>query len=389
MKKHPDICSYIKEHPEDRPAVIAKATGYSESHIRKLRGELGLPSFKKEAPLVNVPVSEQVTFELKEKKLKQDKTVTEKKNRELASRLEKLERELGVAQTIKEVTVTKIPKGKVRASHATAVVLASDWHIEETVDPHTVSGLNEFNLEIAQSRSEEFFRSVVALITAKQKAIKVDTLVLALLGDFITNNIHDELMEGNSLLPADALLFVQNLLASGIQHILDNTNVDIILPCHTGNHGRMTQHQRIATEKGNSIEVLMYHMLADKFRTNKRVEFRIAEGYFSYVQIADFTIRMHHGHHLRYQGGVGGLYIPVNKAIAQWNKGRAVDLDCFGHFHQLKWSGNKGFVCNGSLIGYGPYAMSIKADFEKPQQAFFLVNHERSEVTDVSPVWVD
>jgi hypothetical protein len=31
----------------------------------------------------------------------------------------------------------------------------------------------------------------------------------------------------------------------------------------------------------------------------------------------------------------------------------------------------------------------IKAGFEKPRQAFFLVNHSRKEVTDLCPVWLD
>jgi hypothetical protein len=68
------------------------------------------------------------------------------------------------------------------------------------------------------------------------------------------------------------------------------------------------------------------------------------------LQIYDVTVRFHHGHSIRYAGGVGGIYIPTNKAIAQWNKGRHADLDVFGHFHQLRDGGN--FICNGSLIGY-------------------------------------
>ena len=71
-------------------------------------------------------------------------------------------------------------------------------------------------------------------------------------------------------------------------------------------------------------------------------------------------------------GGVGGIYIPTNKAIGQWNKGRNVDLDVFGHFHQARDGGN--FICNGSIIGYNAFAVSIKADFEAPRQQLFLID---------------
>ena len=40
---------------------------------------------------------------------------------------------------------------------------------------------------------------------------------------------------------------------------------------------------------------------------------------------------------------------------------------------------------NGSLIGYNAYAMSIKADYEKPSQTFFLI-HPRYGKTIVAPI---
>jgi hypothetical protein len=95
----------------------------------------------------------------------------------------------------------------------------------------------------------------------------------------------------------------------------------------------------------------------------------------SYLQVYDTTIRFQHGHAIKYGGGVGGIYIPVNKAIAQWNKARHADLDVFGHFHQQRDGGN--FVVNGSLIGYNAFAMSIKADYEQPKQALFLMDKKR------------
>ena len=86
---------------------------------------------------------------------------------------------------------------------------------------------------------------------------------------------------------------------------------------------------------------------------------------------------------MRYGGGVGGLTIPVNKAIAQWDKLHQVDLDVFGHFHQFMDGGK--FISNGSLIGYNAYAMSIKAGFEPPKQAMFLIDKKRFK-TFVAPI---
>jgi hypothetical protein len=165
------------------------------------------------------------------------------------------------------------------------------------------------------------------------------------------------------------------MIASGIQFILDNSTYSLVIPCHSGNHARTTAKTRFAAENGHSLEYLMYCHLAAYFRHEPRVTFIIPEGYHSYVRVYDQVIRFHHGHALRYAGGVGGIYIPVNKAIAQWQKAIPATLDVFGHFHQLRDGGN--FLCNGSLIGYNAFALSIKADYEPPKQLLFMIDSKR------------
>ena len=70
-------------------------------------------------------------------------------------------------------------------------MVASDWHIEERVAPNTVSGLNTFDLAIGKKRATAFFQRGLRLIKLLQQDVKIDTIVLALLGDFITNDIYD------------------------------------------------------------------------------------------------------------------------------------------------------------------------------------------------------
>jgi len=143
-------------------------------------------------------------------------------------------------------------------------------------------------------------------------------------------------------------------------------------------HSRITPKVRHSTEAGNSLEWYMYNNLALLFKNEPRVKFLISRGYHNYLDVYDWTIRFHHGHAVRYGGGVGGIYIPVNKAIAQWDKAKKADLTVMAHFHQLKDGGN--FICNGSLIGYNAYALSIKADYEDPKQAFFIIHSKKGRL---------
>lgn len=273
-------------------------------------------------------------------------------------------------------------------SQATAVMLASDWHAEETVTPDTVNGLNEYNLKIFRKRAENFFDNGLRLVSIFQKDIQIKQIVLALLGDLITGYIHEELVEGNSLSPTQALLLVQETLIDGIKYLLEQSECSITIVCKFGNHGRTTQKSRIATAYKNSYEWLMYHMLAKLFNGEKRITWVIENNYYTELQIFNYLVRFHHGDWTRYLGGVGGLSIPLNKAIAKWNQNRVASLDVLGHYHSLMLdTGTQNFVVNGSLIGYSPYSIFIKAPFERPLQGLFLIDEKRGK-TLTAPILV-
>jgi len=320
--------------------------------------------------------AEAVGADLQQQRQKRDDTTLRKRYDEALRTIERLELAAAAHKALGEmpVTVTIQPAKKSSTSEATCVWVASDWHIEERVGPE-VGDLNRYDLTIAEARASQFFRSGLRLTNILAQDVKIETVLLSLLGDFITNDIHDELVEMNALTPIEALAKVQGWLAAGIEFVLRESPYRLVIPCHSGNHARTTKTTRFGTEHGHSLEHLMYLHLAAHFRHEPRVTFLIPEGMHSYVTVYDQVIRFQHGHAIKYGGGVGGIYIPVHKAVANWDRAKRADLNVFGHFHQLVDGGN--FVCNGSLIGYNSFALSIKAPFQKPRQALFLLDKKR------------
>ncbi len=266
-------------------------------------------------------------------------------------------------------------------SEGTPIIVASDWHAEETVTSAQVSGLNEFNLEIAERRITRFWQASLKLVQKHlNPGIHIREVVIALLGDFITGQIHGaENAEANSMLPIDAIIWVQNRIIAGIDFWLNHSSYNLIIPCKVGNHARTTFKPRFGSEQGHSLETLMYVHLAGYYRNEPRIKFVIENGYHTYLEVYDTTVRFHHGHALKYGGGIGGLFIPAYKAVGAWSKARWADLDIFGHFHQTKDGGS--FICNGSLIGYNAYALSIKADYETPKQTLLLLDKTRGRTS--------
>lgn len=279
-----------------------------------------------------------------------------------------------IGQSIETYTIA--PKEGDGTSEATPIIVASDWHSEEIVTLAQTNGLNEFHAEIYKDRVEKFFQSSLRLVRLLNQDVKITRVVLALLGDFITNHLHEEAAETNGALPIHAIINVQNDLVSGLEFLLNNSPYEFIIPCKVGNHSRTTKKVRFATENGHSLEHLMYVSMAAYFRNEPRVTFIIEDGYHTYLNVYNQTLRFHHGHAINYQGGIGGIFIPAFKAISQWSKARPATLDLFGHFHQSKDGGN--FVCNGSLIGFNSFALSIKADYEQPRQTLILIDKRRA-----------
>jgi len=365
---------------------IGEMVGLTADSVRKYGRRNGLPPIKVNAQNRELTTEQEIERDVKVGSLDKRLKTTDSKYHVMLKANEELQKQIDAIKVVSDVNSYQIKTKASGTQEATAVAVASDWHWAESVHADNVNGLNEFNTTIAKARAEKFFVNTVKLLGIFQAHSKIKTLVLALLGDFINGELREEAMQNNGELTMDELLEVSEVILSGIQFILANTNVDLVIPCHSGNHARVTKKIHVATEAGNSLEYVMYHMLARNFKSNNRVKFIIPTSYHSFLDIAGFTVRFSHGHAIRYAGGVGGIFIPVKKAIGQWNKARHADIDVFGHFHQVRDGGD--FVCNGSLIGWNEYGNFIKADYEKPKQVFFLVDHDRKEKTVTTPIFL-
>lgn len=392
MDKDKYINEFILKHAfgEEKMSLALMAEAISKKYpittgqVRHRRDRLVL--LEKKVPVVTV--EEEVKADREIRKLKQGSSQSDKKVKYLLEQVEDLEGELEAALEIKHsASGTPISiRAKGSKSESTAIWLASDWHVGEKVTMGQTNGLNEYTPEIAKARAEAYFRNGLKLTNMSGKEVEIKTIVLALLGDFITGHLHLDAVENNYLAPVEETIYAQNLIISGIEYILANSNYEIIAPCHSGNHGRTTKFSHFGSENGHSLEYFMYCSIANYFRNEKRVKIMIPEGAHSYLDVYGYTIRFLHGHDVKFGGGVGGLTIPLNKAIAQWDKARPAYITCLGHFHQRFDGGS--FMANGSLIGYNAFALSIKASAEKAAQQFFLIDSKRGK-TLVAPILLD
>jgi hypothetical protein len=318
-------------------------------------------------------------------RLKSELSALRKKYDAALHRLEAERDAVASLTALADVKSKKISRQRPKAGRpeATAILVLSDWHVEEEVRPETCRNLNAFTLEVADRRIQQLVQRASMLIEHEKHLTGIRRIVVAALGDFITGHIHDDLVEVTQLAPLAATRWAGERLGGVIDAMQEIAPVLVVTAC--GNHGRVGK-PRMATEQEHSFEQHLYLTMAGQEK-RKTVEWQVGEGYLNNINLDGFIVRAHHGHAIRFGGGVGGLTIPANKAIANWNQAQRADLDIFGHWHCFSWLPYR-FVANGCLIGHNAFADRIKAEYQPPSQSLVIIDHEHGRVTKVLPIFL-
>lgn len=250
-----------------------------------------------------------------------------------------------------------------------AVTLFSDAHIEETVNPQSVMGLNEYNIDIAKQRIETYFSNLVHCLNRDE----VSHLIFASLGDTISGYIHEELAQTNALSPLEATYMAQCLIVSGLKFICEKSNVkNIYFIGIIGNHSRVTKKIQHSNGYKMSYEWLMYKNIKKECEAlGLPIVFNLPESEMAVVDTQDGRRFLFiHGFQIKSSGNgtVCGIYPALNRLCMKWDKIFHQDKIYLGHFHSCVSIPNA--MVNGSIIGYNSFALTNGFGYERPAQQY-------------------
>lgn len=295
----------------------------------------------------------------------------------------------GVTENLRETArtpkkVKHAPRENLHKRLATPVLLASDWHVGERVVANRVNQTNAYDYVEAGNRARRLADGLCWLIEHHRTSFEIREAVIWLGGDLITGFLHADQMQSNTLPPSKEVLLVQDLVGEMLDKVLSLPGMErVVIPTSHGNHGRTTHKVQVATGADNSFEWLLYHQLRRTYAKDSRVDFHIADGEFNRLRVHGTNLGFTHGDVTRANGGIGGITVPILRAMTRWQTYGHCDLWNLGHYHQY-WS-TPSLVINGSLIGAAPYGMRV-GGFEEPAQAFYLVDSKRGPCMS-TPVW--
>ena len=314
--------------------------------------------------------------ELIERNRRQDTTATLKSNiQTLTDELVKKNELLKLYQLpLNPITEIKTPKADGK-DYAAVLTLLSDVHVEHKITYEQTNGINKYSPAIAEKRIETYFINLAKRIQKHQKEVQIDELIIGMLGDMLHGFIHEEYMRTNYLTPIEAMLFAVEQFEKGIKYIIKNVKLNrITIVCTIGNHSRTTQKVYTDEEALYSHEWAIYNILAKLF---PQINWMINNSYYSYLKVYDKTIRFSHGHEIKYQGGIGGIYVPLQRNRLRINQIRKAELDCIGHYHTTDFLRNSGVLMNGSVCGADSYSIRKGFEPEPPMQQLLLIDSKR------------
>lgn len=280
------------------------------------------------------------------------------------------------------------PKKRTAKNTATALIMLSDLHLDEVIDPAEVAGMNAYNREIALQRLQRAADGAIRLGTELMAGFQITNAVVIFGGDMVHGNLHDN-AEWNE---TPSVIATVDYWADHLAKFLD-TIASAFGPTHVvsvvGNHGRNTIKPRTRGRVQDSFDHHLTRLVQRHYRDDPRFSWNVPMSADAYVNVYDHRLLVTHGDQARGGSGISGLFTPIALLDSRKRKrdasfGRAYDHLLMGHWHQ--YIRGNGFTVNGSLCGVNAYAYLGNFGYEPPAQAFGIITPEHG-MTIEAPIY--
>lgn len=282
-----------------------------------------------------------------------------------------------------------------RETPGTPTLMLSDWHLGERVSRRETAGVNSFGWQVAQERVTRTIETAISLAKDYQVRPNYAGVVVPILGDILTGEIHEELKDTNDV---DLLPLIPDAVAMIVQALrrLKGAFGQVYAPAVPGNHGRKDKKYRAKGWATANFDWLVYN-LVEMHLNALGVEGVTIDAPIS-AEVG-YTLHGHrffcvHGHDLGVKGGDGiiGSIGPIVRGrlkvgSQQAAMGRDFDTLLMGHWHQDVCV--PGIIVNNSLKGPDEFSMRVlRAKPTPPSQTLFFT-HPHHGITSYWRVFCD
>ena len=302
---------------------------------------------------------------------------------DMGKRVEQLSQALNIVEAAENLILEPpvwLKKPANTKNRGTVVVMLSDTHFDEIVEPSEMDGLNAYNRKIATMRLKLWTQNVIHMTQNYLSGVEYDGMVLMLGGDIFSGDIHEELALTNEDTMLGSLLYWSEQIAAVIE-IFAQEFKKIHVISVPGNHGRTTRKPRMKLRAKTNFDWLLSKIVERHFAKSRNVTFQVPDSADCLINIYGYGHLLTHGDQVKGGGGIGGIWpgvmrLRARKAQRHMAINQPFDTIWMGHWHQ--YISTPSLVVNGSMKGYDEYAAINNFQYEVPVQALAVVTPQHN-----------
>jgi len=270
-----------------------------------------------------------------------------------------------------------IPLPDLKHAESDVILCLSDIHAEEYVDEEEMEGFASYDWETFLARMWMTGIKTVELVNIMRKAGKVSRLMVAMLGDMLTGNIHLELDRTNTFDLPIAVVKAGNIVAQ-LMNLLAAHFDEVDISCVCGNHGREDEKPCYKGKTDRNWDTAVYKIASMLTQSNDKIKWNIPRSPSTMMEAAGSRILIKHGDGIRMQGTTP-FYGLVRDTAQEHSKRRGErDFDNIlqGHLHVFNKVEER--ILAPSMIGTNQFAFNRLHSVPVPQQllVFSTAKHD-------------
>ena len=287
------------------------------------------------------------------------------------------------APTFDAVPVNPPPaKGKSSEPQVMVAVL-TDTHVGEQVFSSQLMSMNSYDYDIFNRRLSGWASQVINLATFRRNVCPINELIVPMLGDMVSGDIHEELSRTNLDNCMMQMLHAASSIAQALMFLAPHFQT-IKVPCVVGNHGRMTRKPPMK-DKYMDWDYLAYQWMAAFCANQKNIQFDIPKSFAHIVEIAGTNVLMFHGDAISGGGSSASISRMIGnmRGVTQFKQalentivehdgvmpGNFTDV-MMGHFHRvdvMDIGTGSAYIC-GTMKGGDEFALQRVQSMTLPKQ---------------------
>tara|TARA_R110002049_G_scaffold83209_2_gene211632 strand:+ start:375 stop:1733 length:1359 start_codon:yes stop_codon:yes gene_type:complete len=292
------------------------------------------------------------------------------------------------------------PTGKIKGDSVQSMIAPlTDTHIGDNVELEEMMGLNEYNIDIFNKRLYGWANQVITLAELRRNSAEVGELIVPMLGDMISGDIHEELARTNNDHCMGQMIRGANLISQALMFIAPHFD-KVRVPCVVGNHGRMTRKPPMKN-KYMDWDYMLYQWVSVFCQNQKNIEFHIPKTFMTTINVCNRNILLAHGDFIN--GGGSGT--SINRGVSNmrnvlsFRKGLKEEINniqdnslesvpdsydsaLLGHFHRIDEIdiGTGAVHICGCMKGGDEFAMQRVQAINKPRQLVLYYHPKYGEI---------